>query len=435
VVTNATFLKLRSIGKIARFAITFAVAIFLVACSALLGLTDPTLDNSIGEDGATDGPLADGAAGDGNSEAASSCPGINLASDPKNCGACAHDCLGGACTAGACQPVLIVNDTRIAPRYMVEDSTTLYFSNARSDTLISSVAKVDKSGIDGSAPAQVLGNFGDPDGGNSKIIYPYQVSLSASDLYVALTADEYTGNTYLGGIAKCSTSTCPADVADNLYIPKIDSYAVFSDGTLIAYGYSDLLDGGLGSQQNEARIYFPTGNTTTTLVNVGGASTVNFVIIDGSTVYIAASDGIYTTDETGNAGPKLATVDAEQMVVSNGVVYFISLPSAGAASIQSVPTAGGAAPKILASGTYLDTPTALAIDDNYLYIADEGDLNVQTDGHIYRCPISGCPSDGGTPTILSTGASDGNNARALVASDKDALYWGNRYGQIWKLAK
>ncbi len=432
---SATFVSLRSVGKLARFAIALSIAIFLVACSALLGLTDPTLDNSIGDSGGSDGPIGDGAAGDGNSEAASSCPGINIATDPKNCGACVHDCLGGACNAGACQPVLIVNDTRIAPRYMIEDSTTLYFSNARSDTLISSIAKVAKSGIDGSAPAQVLGNFGDPDGGNTKIIYPYQVSLSATDLYVALTADEYIGNDYLGGIAKCSTTTCPADVADNLYIPQIDSYAVFSDGTQIAYGYSDLLDGGLGSQQNEARVYFPTGNTTTTLVNVGAAATVNFVVIDGPTIYIATSSGIYTTDQTGTAGPKLATVDAEQMVVSNGVVYFISLPSAGAASVQSVPAAGGTAPTILATGTYLNTPTGLAIDSSYIYIADEGDLNVQTDGHIYRCPISGCPSDGGTPTILSTGASDGNNARAIVASDKDALYWGNRYGQIWKLAK
>lgn len=30
-----------------------------------------------------------------------------LTSDPKNCGACLHDCFGGACVSGACQPVAV----------------------------------------------------------------------------------------------------------------------------------------------------------------------------------------------------------------------------------------------------------------------------------------------------------------------------------------
>ena len=37
--------------------------------------------------------------------AAQSC--VDLTSDDKNCGACGHDCLGGACTDSQCQPVLI----------------------------------------------------------------------------------------------------------------------------------------------------------------------------------------------------------------------------------------------------------------------------------------------------------------------------------------
>src|SRR5262249_52955723 len=31
-----------------------------------------------------------------------------LATDAHHCGACGHDCLGGACAAGACQPVVLV---------------------------------------------------------------------------------------------------------------------------------------------------------------------------------------------------------------------------------------------------------------------------------------------------------------------------------------
>ena len=32
---------------------------------------------------------------------------VDLMSDGKNCGTCGHDCLGGACAAGQCQPVMI----------------------------------------------------------------------------------------------------------------------------------------------------------------------------------------------------------------------------------------------------------------------------------------------------------------------------------------
>ena len=34
--------------------------------------------------------------------------GYSTANDPKNCGACGHDCRGGACSAGVCQPVPLV---------------------------------------------------------------------------------------------------------------------------------------------------------------------------------------------------------------------------------------------------------------------------------------------------------------------------------------
>src|SRR5436309_967588 len=30
-------------------------------------------------------------------------------SDPNNCGACGHSCLGGACTAGKCAPILLAS--------------------------------------------------------------------------------------------------------------------------------------------------------------------------------------------------------------------------------------------------------------------------------------------------------------------------------------
>lgn len=37
-------------------------------------------------------------------------PACGSADDPDNCGTCGHSCLGGACTAGACEPVMLASD-------------------------------------------------------------------------------------------------------------------------------------------------------------------------------------------------------------------------------------------------------------------------------------------------------------------------------------
>jgi hypothetical protein len=36
----------------------------------------------------------------------------DVSSDPHNCGACGHDCLGGACLAGSCQPVVVATSAQ-----------------------------------------------------------------------------------------------------------------------------------------------------------------------------------------------------------------------------------------------------------------------------------------------------------------------------------
>jgi hypothetical protein len=48
--------------------------------------------------------------------------------DAHNCGACGHDCLGGACAAGTCQPVDIASEQGL-PAGIVVDKTNLYWVN------------------------------------------------------------------------------------------------------------------------------------------------------------------------------------------------------------------------------------------------------------------------------------------------------------------
>src|SRR5579859_7451290 len=83
----------------------------LAGCRAVLGIEDGTplpdaggIDGG-GTDAATDVTPADAPPPDASGDA-NPC-GADLRNDPVNCGACGHDCLGGECSAGRCQPVTL----------------------------------------------------------------------------------------------------------------------------------------------------------------------------------------------------------------------------------------------------------------------------------------------------------------------------------------
>ncbi len=418
-----------SLGNVARFAIACSAGISLVACSAILGLTDPTTDNSIG---AADGSASDGAS----NESSASCGGVDLTTNSQNCGTCGHDCLGGACAGGACQPVLVVSSpTTIAPFFMAESSDTIYFSNAHTEVGVSSVASIAKDSIDGSAPVQIIGDFNDVGGGNSKVVYPYQIALTSSSIWVSLNAEEAINNAFQGGVTSCAltANSCPDN--DNDTIPSLDSQAVATDGTFLTFGYADLVDGGFNSEQDKVKGFLMADpSNVSDLLEVGTDSTIAFLTIDSQNIYVAAASGVYVTNETGSPHMQLSTVEAEQLAVFDKVVYFTSAPSSGPVTVRSVPTTGGAT-TILAQGSYLTNPEGIAVDANYIYIADVGDKAVATSGAVYRCPLSGCGEDGGAATVLSTGAAAGGNPRTILASDSNVVFWGTRDGSLWKLAK
>lgn len=76
----------------------------------------------------------------------SSCSGtcVDTTSDPKNCGYCGHDCLGGFCVASACQPVVVATKQQW-PVAITVDATNVYWTNGQSGAPLGSVVKADLS--------------------------------------------------------------------------------------------------------------------------------------------------------------------------------------------------------------------------------------------------------------------------------------------------
>ena len=68
---------------------------------------------------------------------------VDLLTDPANCGTCAHDCLGGACLNGNCQPIEVAS-AQSYPFGLALDSNDLYWING--GPLVADAGAVDRLG-------------------------------------------------------------------------------------------------------------------------------------------------------------------------------------------------------------------------------------------------------------------------------------------------
>lgn len=73
-------------------------------------------------------------AGDATPPSQALAPVCGTIDDPASCGACGHSCMGGACTAGACQPVILAEGQGVSvepyyagPRAIATDDTHVYW--------------------------------------------------------------------------------------------------------------------------------------------------------------------------------------------------------------------------------------------------------------------------------------------------------------------
>lgn len=402
----------------ARLAFAGSVVV-LTACTSIIGVRDLSYDPNAGETGGEAG--ADGqpppgvpppGGGDGGGGDSATCV-ADLQTDAKNCGACGHDCIGGACANGQCKPVAFF--TTDSPRYVQANATEIIFTDDKLDA----VRAIDKT----TNTVRTICTMPAGSGVNELVI-------DATNAYFTFS-QEADGNT-VGGIAKCAiaaTNGAPTVIAPGQSYP----------GSLV-------LDG--------TTLYWATnGNPQPIWQLVSGGSPKQITTGDpGATANLGAFSGfLYVANDVGNGTLKrcstvpsgsctLATIatdnDGIDAVYQLGENLLWGQGVYPATIYEGLPDGGG---KNAVTGSGEIAHSFVADDKSFLWL-NSGVRNSGTgdydQGWVGRCPH--------TNGIVSCGTSGPENVTGKtmlfvrgLTKDGVAFYWvdSSTNGGIWRLAR
>lgn len=342
-----------------------------------------------------------------------------------SCGACGHDCLGGACAAGRCQPLQLVAGTTDASTRepvvrMLVDGSLVYYTAARDAFGVGS----DPSGLysvpitGGATPSLIQsGNLfslavtttghkylvvSDP---QNDELYRYDPAGSGGDrsTYCAAGGNEKLC-VFVGGVPVANAMAIEgttvfwgfgtaAHPGDNVVVktplpngqmtpafgtaptppfaPETIAVALDPDDAMKRFFYTADLGG------SRVLAYSTLGGPTavaSVLATSTTATGVSSIAVKGGNVYFTSSTGVYSTPVCPAAGcPASAVVPTHIFPIANAsaiVADASSIYFAAGTTVSSCPLVGCVTPKTLFEGT-AGNVTALAQDATALYMGDD----------------------------------------------------------------
>jgi hypothetical protein len=415
------------------------------ACSAVLGFEPLTLypsEAGAAEAGQTDAPVPSGpsdAAPGSDAGDAATCA-ADLTSDPKNCGRCNHDCLGGKCESSQCTPIKLA-DGLAYPEGLVVSSTSVYVAELDQNRILrfgnTSLGVCVKQ-----PPPKECILTEDP----TNVFQPTAMGIDATHVYWA-----NAGFGFAHQVRSCPLEGCGAVAAATVAQLGEDAFGqVFGNDPLP-----------LELVVRDGQVYWPENNGAairSAPATGGGPISTYLESSSFSPLAIAVDDTrIFFTDDSHSHPTQIQAVSKTQLdagtaqvvASTNAPPYAIALSAAGNlywtipsiagtgdGLVQSiVKTSDGGTPVGALASAQID-PHAILVDDRNVYWLLVGDSATAT-GMVVYCRLTGCPSEG--PIIL---ASEQRYPRHL-AQDASAIYWSNEGlssssdydGQVWKIAK
>jgi sugar lactone lactonase YvrE len=370
----------------------------------------------VGDDATAGSDTAVGGDGDSQGEDGGCSP--DVAGDPHNCGGCGHDCLGGDCAGGICQPVAIATNM-VGASGIALDSDNVYWANYWAWTIMA-IGKDGGCGDAAVCPRQLAPTPTFP----SAVSYPRAVAADGTHVFWA-NFDSACGAAGVyqvgvdGGILPLGSMACgpyflfPA--AGYLYfsyagvwraqVGVADAATIVATPTIPEGGTVPVTTGGVAADGTD--LYW-------TVIDTGR---VNKLPLGSTCVEGATCPAIVTGDSPG--GAFALTLDADN-------VYWTNMKEG---TVKRVSKAGGPV-STLATGQA--TAQVIATDGARVYWANFGDSTVRA-----TSASASSPCDGTTCPVL---ASDQRQVDGL-AVDGVAVYWTTQLGPnqgagtVMKLAK
>lgn len=344
---------------------------------------------------------------------------IDPSSDPVNCGACGHSCLGGACASGQCQAAVVVNASGTSPSVFGLDGGDVYYWDSNGIYAY----RVSKSATN-LPPQTIIGTGGTFDGFAS-VIGGKLIKESRGDSGSMCDANDCPGTwtplpTSPAGLdLPYAEFTSPSPTYLALYDTKTDSQGM----TITWYSTGKVQQGTPYSEY----VSPPQGAAWTSFWALGDnvywirqRFDASNTLVDTS-VYMVGRSSQAATHLAGSLGTDMYIIDVSAqsiLLVDSTSLYRIPLPvGLGSQAPQKLATLA------TASGGYYTLSGAE--DASGVYWLDN-------DGSLYRCTPS--PSTGactGTKVLAS-----GQAQTSRLFQDDTALYWGNgNTNQVMRLAK
>jgi hypothetical protein len=308
---------------------------------------------------------------------------VDLSTSPTDCGACGHDCGGGTCAAGVCQPVAVADagDLLDAPAALAVNGSAIFWSER---TRVRSCPLPDGC----VATPTVIAT------GYSRL---RSIAASADKVYFSgcKICDEYHE------FYECPVSGCPAP-----------TFRI----SRTVYGYYRLLIGDTRayaqeSTENLVGCARSSCATTVSRWTLPGLTELYAVETDGSTLYLYGGGNLKTCTDASGCG-FLDTLPGSSSVsptfrARGGSFYWWAAGSPG--SIRTCAISGCGAGTALASES--NGAVELEVDASGVYWLN-GTL-----GTVRHCPLAGCPGSG--PTLLASG----RGAIKELTLDAGFAYW------------
>lgn len=350
---------------------------FAVGCTTFGVATE---DPSPEVDGATGSSTLDGGPAEGAlPDVTPSCEGADLSADARHCGRCGHDCLGGRCRAGRCEPVQLASTTE--PWYLTQDADRVYVTSRASGNRARVLAVGKASG----AATELARRRG------------FGIIVSGDDV---LFCDEGTSSLF-----RVAKSGGPAVVVSGpTRCLELGSHR----GDL----FTTLVDDGKAWNVSRAREV------------VQGLSKPEGIASDGTSLFVTSTEGIAIIESDASTRSRLISLRRHyprRLAVDDSFVYWVEYE---AKSVFRMTKEGGQVESFVSSP---DRPVGggIAIDGDYVYWA----INTADNGGIYRAHRS----TRAVETVVD--AREGDGVVDLVIDDTAIYYTMQGAGRIMRVAK